>query len=132
MKNKKIEEILNNLVEFQKKLEKKPSFSEMFSQLKMMRFKLRPLAGDFINTNFNNKEFIEALWVLGKLDEFFNENISKLKRSEDKEKFFNFFNQIFIQYQEKLNRVSLKQDEKNPSPSIVEVEIFKELKNKKN
>lgn len=132
MKRKKTKDIIDELIQFQKTLEKKPSLSVMFEEIKMMKFKFRPIQGSLINFNFNNKKFVEILWSLGKLDEFFMKKIEKLKKDEEKEKFFEFFSQIFNAYQEKLNKLPLSTIKNNSQDikNILEIEIYKDLRKK--
>lgn len=132
MGRKKTQDIIEELIQFQKSLEKKPSFEEMFTQIKMMRFRLKPIQGSLINFDFQNKKFVETLWSLGKLDEFFMKKINDLKNDEEKERFFEFFSQIFNDYQEKLNKIPVSKIKKNfDNVNILEVEIYKS-ENKKN
>ncbi len=132
MGRKKTQDIIEELIQFQKSLEKKLSFEEMFTQIKMMRFRLKPIQGSLINFDFQNKKFVETLWSLGKLDEFFMKKINDLKNDEEKERFFEFFSQIFNDYQEKLNKIPVSKIKKNfDNVNILEVEIYKS-ENKKN
>ncbi|MCX7955554.1 MAG: hypothetical protein N2593_00365 [Patescibacteria group bacterium] len=129
MGRKKIKNIIDQLIEFQKILEKKPPYQEMFSQIKMMNFKFKPIQGSLTKINFLDKDFIETLWSLGKLDEFFFKKINQIKSKKEKESFFNFFSQIYNKYQEKLNNIKPKLIEKTKeSIDILEVEIFKNKK----
>lgn len=126
MKRKKTNSIIDELIDFQKSLENKPTVEEMFNQVKMMNFKFKPIQGSLINFNFKNKKFIEALWSLGKLDEFFVKKINSLRSTKEKEKFLNFFSQIYDLYQQKLNSTDLKSIEKQKNiDNILEVEISK-------
>ncbi|GAB4218677.1 MAG: hypothetical protein Fur009_0710 [Candidatus Microgenomates bacterium] len=129
MKRKKTQDIIDELLNFQKTLEKKPSLPEMFEQIKMMKFKFRPIQGSLINLDFNNKKLVEILWSLGKLDEFFMRKINKLKNEQEKERFFEFFSQIFNDYQQKLNKLPLSTTKKTSDQikNILEIEIYKDL-----
>lgn len=128
MRAKKSKNIIDELLDFQKNLEKKPSYQEMFSQIKMMNFRFKPIQGSLTKINFLDKKFIEILWSLGKLDEFFSKKINQIKSEKEKEKFFNFFSQIYNKYQEKLNNIRPEIIEKTKELSILEVEIFKNKK----
>ena len=44
----------------------------MFEEVRMMKFKIKPIQGDVSAFNLKNERFIESLWSLGKLDEFFH------------------------------------------------------------
>lgn len=131
MKSKKTNNIIDELINFQKSLENKPSFTEMFNQIKMMNFRFRPIQGSLINFNFKNKKFIEALWSLGKLDEFFIKKIKTLKSTKEKEKFLDFFSQIYDLYQSKLNLIDSKIIESEKKiEGVLEVEISKKYTQK--
>lgn len=128
MRKKNLREIsiIDELVNFQKKLEEKPSLEEMFNQIKMMNFSFRPVQGSIIGLNIKNKHFIEILWSLGKLDEFFNKKIDSLKSETEKEKFINFFTKIYDAYKDKLNYFGsqlINEDFNKDNP--LEVEILK-------
>ncbi|GIW64357.1 MAG: hypothetical protein KatS3mg092_0290 [Patescibacteria group bacterium] len=132
MRRKKTQDIIEELIQFQKSLEKKPSFEEMFTQIKMMKFRLKPIQGSLINFDFQNKKFVEILWSLGKLDEFFMKKINDFQNDEEKERFFQFFTQICNNYQEKLNKIPVSKIQNNfDNINILEVEIYKS-ENKKN
>lgn len=132
MRRKKTQDIIEELIQFQKSLEKKPSFEEMFTQIKMMKFRLKPIQGSLINFDFQNKKFVEILWSLGKLDEFFMKKINDFQNDEEKERFFQFFTQICNNYQEKLNKIPVSKIQNNfDNINILEVKIYKS-ENKKN
>lgn len=105
----------------------------MISEVRMMQFKIRPVEGDITALNFKNYSFIETLWSLGKLDEFFLQHESKLKKS-DKIVFYRLFDGLYEQYRNKLNHINLKKDQYDEGkvPSGFEVEIFREKSKKSN
>jgi hypothetical protein len=50
-------------------LEKKPPLAQMKEEVDLMGFSIRPVVGDTeIIKNIDNREFIEALWTIGKID----------------------------------------------------------------
>jgi len=123
LKEKK--DIFDSLRSFQKNIiEKKPTLTQMWQEVRMMEFKIKPIQGDIWRINFQDKEFIEALWNLGKLEEFFQKNYQQLKPS-DKKIFFNFFDKLYQRYQKQLNRLRLKKDRKLIPYSVLEMEIFR-------
>ncbi len=46
-----------------------PSVGIMLSELKMMKFKMRPLAGDISSLSKMNSDVISSLWRIGRIDE---------------------------------------------------------------
>ncbi|MFW5703683.1 MAG: hypothetical protein ACOCXQ_02515 [Patescibacteria group bacterium] len=139
MKNKSKNEVDKNDVvqmftDFQNQvLEKKPSFPDMCSDVRMMRFRVRPVHGDISELNFQNYAFIEALWSLGKLDQFFIETVDSLNKKE-RSVFFSLFDRLYQQYQSKLNHINLKSDryDEEKTTNGFEVEIFRERFSKSN
>ncbi len=125
MKKKSQRDPLTLLETFQKNvLQKKPILQEMISEVHMMKFKVKPVQGDFSNVNFKNSEFIEILWSLGKLDEFFQSQYAHI-REEDRGAFFTYFDSLQKKLQEELNRLNLRRDLEQDK-SVLEMEIFKE------
>ncbi|PIY71837.1 hypothetical protein COY87_04055 [Candidatus Roizmanbacteria bacterium CG_4_10_14_0_8_um_filter_33_9] len=132
MKKKNESNVVLLLEQFQKNiLGNKPSIDQMIKEVQMMRFKIRPIQGDFSYLNFQNSRFIEILWSLGKMDEFFNRRPSSLS-SKQKGIFFNYFDSMYRSFQDELNKLNLKLPRTGKNPSVFEMEIFKEKKpNKK-
>lgn len=98
----------------------------MVDDVRMMRFKIRPVTGDIGALNFDNTQFIETLWSLGKLDEFFHEHISSLSKDE-KQIFFRLFDGLYQEYQNKLSKINIKSEEfEIDRDANFEVEIFRE------
>ena len=119
-------EIINN---FQKSLSKKPSATKMFQEIKMMKFKVRRIQGNLSEVNLNNFEFVSILWSLGKLDEFFQKEYYRL--TEKKQNLFiKIFNEIYEKFQQDLNRINLQRERNSRKVHSLEVEIFKEIKDK--
>lgn len=126
MRKKREVDVLHVLAEFQKNiLEKKPTLEKMYDEVQMMSFKIRPLQGDVSLLNLSDINLIEALWNLGKLDEFFRSQKDRLTQKQ-KRVFFQFMENLYEQFQEKLSNVKLKPIEEMQSQSSVEMEIFKE------
>ena len=108
MKKQNQQDALLLLDQFQKKvLENKPPLQEMINEIHMMKFKIKPVQGDFSKVNFRNDRFIEAIWSLGKLDEFFHIQYPQLKK-EDRNTFYIYFDVIQKRLQEDLNKLNLK------------------------
>ena len=131
MEKKKNIDVLHVLAEFQKNiLEKKPTMDKMYDEVQMMHFKIRPLQGDVSLLNLSDTNLIEALWNLGKLDEFFRTQKDQLTQKQ-KQIFFQFLENLYDQFQDKLSNVRLKPIEEMQVSSSVEMEIFKEESQKK-
>lgn len=132
MKKKSQRDPLVLLEMFQKNvLQKKPILAEMITEVHMMKFKVKPVQGDFSDINFKDTQFIEILWSLGKLDEFFQAQYVNIKE-KDRNTFFTYFDSMQKKFQEELNRLNLRQDPNHGKPATLEMEIFKERpKNKK-
>lgn len=123
-KNKKdVLEIFNRL---KKILAAKPPIQAMVSEVRMMKFKVKPIAGDVSFLQLNNKHLIETLWSLGKLDETFHKEFRYIN-ADQREVFFRIFDDLYQQFQNQLNKVNIKSELKTNLPQLLELEIFKEL-----
>lgn len=126
MKKKNSINLASEIYNFQKKiLHQKPPLEKMYEEIRMMKFKIRPLQGDISELNFLNKEFIEILWNLGKLDEFFHRERKKLNEKQ-KEVFLNFFDHLYDKFQSQLNKIELRGEKEDKKSEIIEMEIYKE------
>ena len=123
-KKSRLIDIINSIQE--NVVYKKPSFSEMKEEVKMMQFKIRPLIGNVFSLNFNNQYFIETLWMLGKMDGYFNLYYSQLSK-KDKQIFLNFFLTTYKKFQGRLNQVKLRKNSASLEANFFEMEIFKKL-----
>lgn len=129
MKKKQNHDVLSLFLDFKKNvLESKPSSNTMFEELQLMRFKIKPVQGDVSLLNLRDKELIEALWNLGKLDEFFQLQYKGLSAPARKT-FFQLFDDLHQTYQNKLNKLNILRpvsgDDLDTDPAI-EMEIYKE------
>lgn len=120
-------EIINN---FQKSLVNKPPMEKMYQEIKMMRFKVKPIQGNLTEVNLNNLEFVKTLWSLGKLDEFFQKEFYRLS-AKKRDLFLKIFDDIYSKYQQDLNKINLQWNKGIHKKHILEVEIFKDIKKKK-
>lgn len=131
MKKKIESDVVLLLEQFQKNiLGNKPSIDQMIKEVQMMKFKIRPIQGDFSHLNFQNSRFIEILWSLGKMDEFFDRRLSTLPQKQ-KGIIFNYFDSMYHTFQEELNKLNLKLPKTGKISSVFEMEIFKEKKRNK-
>jgi hypothetical protein len=121
---------LKILTNFQKLLEQKPPRAQMFSELRMMKFKVHPVIGDITHLNFNSEQLIETLWSLGKLDELFQNAYKKLS-AKDKRLFIQAFDDIYQKLQIQLNSINLKASQLPTTSPLLEMEIFKERTTRK-
>ena len=132
MAKKNTNDIIGMITRFQDKIiKRKPSVSKMFSEIRMMRFKIRPVQGDISLLNLNNQQFIEILWSLGKLDEFFQEQYKKIA-SRDRELFLKLFDGIHDKFQKQLNSLNLKPEKNIETSQTFEMEIYKERIGRRN
>ncbi|MFA5136030.1 MAG: hypothetical protein WC489_01400 [Patescibacteria group bacterium] len=126
MKKKNQRDVMLLLEVFQKNvLQNKPAHEEMIAEIHLMRFKIKPLQGDVSDVNFYDKRFIETLWSLGKLDEFFQRQYPLLNKN-DRTVFYTYFDSMQKKFQEDLNKLHLKQTQQVHGQQILEMEIFKE------
>lgn len=128
-------EIAQLLTEFQQNiLNKRPSFQVMFEEVRMMHFKVRPLNGDISQLQTLDSRLVEALWNIGKFDEFFKAQRTKLTKSEQ-DMFLKYFETLYGRLQKELGGQSKDSmavnDDSNSSSTIVEMEIYRERVNKK-
>ncbi|MBI2051601.1 hypothetical protein HYT33_02450 [Candidatus Roizmanbacteria bacterium] len=129
-KSKKVD-VFRMILEFQRDLlENRPEIEQMRHEVQMMRFKIRPLQGDISLLNLEDKNLIEMLWNLGKMDEFFRNQSPRLTRKE-RDILFQFLDNLYDQFQKKINKVDLRLIEGITPPSPVEMEIYKESKRRK-
>jgi len=121
-------DIISLFGNIQKMISTKPDISQMFKEVQMMKFKIKPIQGDLMAFNLKNENFIESLWSLGKLDEFFFKEVPSLSKKE-KEIFMNFFDSLYFKYQQQLNQTNLQQRRVTlKKTGLLELEIFKERK----
>lgn len=104
---------------------KRPSQTIMWDEVRMMKFKIRPLYGDVSSINLKNNNLIEIMWSLGKLDEFFHKEYNKLDNKQ-KDVFFRIFENLHEQFQTQLNSVNLKSGLSDKTVPVLEMEIYKE------
>ena len=130
--NKKItKDVISLFGEIQKIISGKPSINQMFEEVQMMKFKIKPIKGDLMSFDLKNENFIESLWSLGKLDEFFFKEVPNLNKKE-KEVFMRIFDSLYFKYQQQLNQTNLQQKKVNLTKTgLLELEIYKERKMKK-
>jgi len=126
MKTKKNQDIIDRLANLQKQImHERPPLEKMRTEVQMMHFKIRPIQGNIALLNLNNSQLIEILWNLGKLEEFYNHEVRQISRSK-RPAFFQLFDRIYGQLQNRLNRLNLKQEKSIKGNGMLELEIFKE------
>lgn len=130
MKRKARNDVLEIINNFQRSLNKTPSVKKMYDEVKMMKFKIKPIQGNLTEVNLNNQEFVKTLWSLGKLDEFFQREFYRLS-AKNKHLFIRIFDDLYEKYQDDLNKVNLQWEKVPHKEQSLEVEIFKEIKDKK-
>lgn len=130
MKIRNETDVLQIFDTFQKTIQNKPSHKQMMNEVRMMKFKVRPMQGDILLFNLQDERLIELLWSLGKLDELFHDKYQKLS-SKDRGVFFRIFDSMYQKLQSDLGRINLRRDKASNISPTVEIEIFKEKKQKK-
>lgn len=132
MRKKNNTDVLDLVYRFQKRvLENKPAKEAMYQDVRMMQFKIRPLQGDVSLLNLKNEHFIEILWSLGKLDEFFQRHIEQVS-AKQRDTFYRLFDEMYQRFQNELNKINLQKEKSNDLSAGFEMEIFKERSMKKN
>lgn len=130
MRKKSVIDVADIVLVFQSLIKNKPDVNAMYEEIQMMKFKIKPVQGNLSEVNLKNKQFIETLWSLGKLDEFFQREYPKLT-PKNKQIFLNIFDDVYQRYQQELNKVNLYQGKKYKENQTLEMEIFRESKNSK-
>ena len=131
MNKKTGKDIISLFGDIQKVISSKPTANQMFEEVRMMKFKIKPIQGDLMSFNLKNEQFIESLWSLGKLDEFFFKEVPSLSKKE-KEVFMRIFDSLYFKYQQQLNQANLQQRKVTLTKTgLLELEIYKERKLKK-
>ncbi|MEK7522154.1 MAG: hypothetical protein AAB569_01105 [Patescibacteria group bacterium] len=124
-------DIISLFGNIQKVISSKPTINQMFEEVRMMKFKIKPIQGDMMSFNLKNEQFIESLWSLGKLDEFFYKEVPTLSKKE-KEVFMKIFDGLYFKYQQQLNQTNLQHRKVTLTKTgLLELEIYKEGKLKK-
>jgi NCAIR mutase (PurE)-related protein len=133
MRKKSNTDVIDIISHFQKNiLDNKPSDIQMYQEVRMMKFKIKPVLGDISILNLKNNNFIEILWSLGKIDEFFQNQVEALNTNQ-RDVFYRLLDELYEKYQDELNDIDLKKESGSQSNSSgFEMEIFKERTSKAN
>src|SRR3989344_3954568 len=128
MKDESKNDLYDRIQRFQHNvLARRPSVSQMVSEVHMMNFKIRPVYGNITTMDFANKRFIEALWSLGKLDEFFRDEFTQVTENE-RETFFRLVDEMRVNFQQQLNTAySTSQSVSSEEKLLYEIEIYKKI-----
>lgn len=114
-------------------LEKKPPLAKMKEEVDLMGFSIRPIEGDpQIIKNIDDRQFIETLWTIGKIDLLLEKKFHRLTEAQKK-----IVLDTLTQLQEKLIlKAKIKPELANQSdqeaPSHLMLEIFRKQLVKKN
>jgi len=130
MRKKQTKDIKIILDDFESLLKFKPSINQMYEEIQMMKFKVRPLSGDVLSLNLKNDQFVSTLWSLGKLDEFYQKKISGLNY-KDREIFNKIFEEVYQRFHADLNKINIRPLKMVKYKTSLEVEIFRERRLKK-
>ncbi len=132
MRKKSNTDVFEIVSKFQRTiLDNKPPGTQMYQEVRMMKFKIKPVLGDISFLNLKNTNFIEILWSLGKIDEFFQNQIDTLN-TDQRDIFYKLLDDIYEKYQEELNEIDLKKENVSQASAGFEMEIFKERTSKAN
>lgn len=132
-KKDSIPDMLNLFKSFKKDvLDNKLSHEQMVRDVYMMKFKIRPLQGDVSKLDFSNTIFVETIWRLGKMDDFIEKYLHTIDKNQE-HAFFHYFEGIYQQLQNTLNSLHFGSQTGDifVKRDFVEMEIYKERKNKK-
>lgn len=130
MRNKKHNDVIKIFDDFQKTMLRKPSYKVMFDEIRMMQFKIKPMQGDILLFNLQDRRLVELLWSLGKLDELFQHEYKRLS-GKNKGIFFRIFDSMHQKFQIELNQLNLRKEQVTKSSPTVEMEIYKEQQARK-
>jgi hypothetical protein len=135
MRKKRRYEIAQLLTQFQKDIvDRKPTFAQMCDEVRMMQFKIRPLQGDVSNLYIQSHKVVEAIWNLGKFDEFFRKERSNFSQGEQ-DIMLNYFEKLYARFQKELTGIAgvavEHQHSDFGSTNVIEMEIFREYPRKK-
>jgi hypothetical protein len=114
-------------------LEKKPPLAKMKEEVDLMGFSIRPIEGDpQIIKNIDDRQFIETLWTIGKIDLLLEKKFHRLTEVQKK-----IVLDTLTQLQEKLIlKAKIKPELANQSdqeaPPHLMLEIFRKQLIKKN
>lgn len=128
MDSSKKTDAVDKIKHFQERfLSNKPTFGDMVHDVRMMNFKIRPISGDITELDYGNYDFIEALWSLGKLDEFFRSEFDSI-RSNERDAFFRMINDLRVNFQNQLRQANIQavDFEDKSMMQLFEIEIIKE------
>ncbi len=131
MDAKKSTDIFELVAQFQNDMmAEKRSIEEMYRDVLMMHYKIRPIYGDITMLNMRNTDLIEILWRLGKLDEFYrNKSVHILPK--DRKVFSQLIMTIHEDLQMQLRTLHFKYGNTVKAPTSIEMEIFKDRRKSK-
>lgn len=119
-----------NLLDLVKKITQEveksnPSIEQMIEEIKMMQFKIRPIAGDIFQLLSQKHAFLTWLWRIGKVDEIVSRYLKNLTPKE-REIVFDYLNRWYEEYEKKMASSFLSFQEKpDPSFMVLELEVFR-------
>lgn len=104
----------------------RPSKREMLEDIKMMKFKIRPVTGDIFTLKDKDIGFLQSLWKLARIEELVGGQVERLSGGE-KEIFFSYLEDLQLKTEEKIalaiRRLPVK-EKKNIK--VLELEVFRE------
>jgi hypothetical protein len=97
----------------------RPSKEQMIEDIKMMGFKIRSLAGNIFELAKREREFLEPLWKIGKIEKIVFGRINQLN-DEEKQALFRYLNNFQRQTEERISAQELT------GTGLLELEVLKE------
>jgi len=103
---------------------KKVPLEIMISDVQMMKFKIRSLFGDISMIEHLERDFIESLWRIGKIDEIVSSNIQDLDEDE-REVLFEYMDSLEQNVRDTMKRSFHVHGAQKDG--VLKLEVFKEL-----
>jgi len=130
MINKNHVDLMESLRSIKKILDNRPNSQEMLKEVRMMRFKIKPIFGNVTEIDLNDFRLIETLWSLGKLEEFVDREYRHISY-KDRMTFIRILTSIKDRLKDNLNKIDIKRTNPRSAASLIEMEILREIPRKK-
>lgn len=132
MPKKQTVDVIDAITQFQQTIfSQRPEADQMRKEVRLMKFRVRPVKGDLSELSLSDDHFIEILWSLGKLDEFYS--ITSKKVSAKQRTVFNrLYDDMYVSLHRELNRVDINKPKQDVARLPFELEIYRERRVKMN
>lgn len=99
---------------------------QMIEEIKMMKFKIRPISGDVFYLITHDMGFLESIWRMGKIEEIVSQSIDKLDARE-KDILYKYLDDLEWRAQQKIMSTieNLPYVEQN-KVRLIQLEVFKD------